>query len=375
MALVTNEIPTGTINGTNTVFTLVRTAYQMDDVLIDGASYTGSVIINGNQITLSDAPLYELIVDYYDAPPNNLVYPSYIPATTSVQTVIDNVLAELGVVSSNSVASLSETNMIRYVNSAHKELLNHPECVWEFMMETLAIDIKADSTLALQVLAAAGTASVSETSTWSTAGRVVVEGEEWNYTNNAADVLTIPASQATHPAGSEVSLCYAMPSQFQKPEELWIKSNASTVGRGIRYNYMDFRMADTLRFGLNRSMALRTSRIDTSGAYSQYSNNFFIHKGYLYLPWHNDVRYGLLKYSKKATTLTAVTDYLDVPDSEERLFDFIYDTVLGRCYKVLKRYDRMKEHMQLAADTLAQIVAEHQQKNDKIHSKQIKTYW
>lgn len=299
-------------------------------------------------------------------------------ATTTVQTIIDNVLAEVGVVSTNSVTGLSTANLTRYVNSAHKELLNHPDLTWDFMIDTYAFDIKADTTVATAVTAAALTATLTETSTWPSSGRAVVEGEEWDFTANASDVLTIPASQASHPAGAEVTLCYAVPSDFQKVDELWIKTASTAVGRGVRYNYLDFRMIDTLRFGMQRGLAFRTSRIDVSGALPSFSNNFFVHGSYIYLPYHTDTRYAFMKYSRSATHLSTTSGaggILDIPDDQERLFDFIYDTVLARAYKILKRYDRMKEHMALAKSTLDEIVAEHQTKTNKVHAKQVKTYW
>jgi len=372
---ISKEIPTGVINGSNTVFTLAYTPYQVDDIWIDGGIYEGSVSVAGNQLTLGDAPSFTIYVDYFDSASNPVIYPSFINATTTVQEIIDNVFDEAGVNQPTSIRSLSLTNMIRYVNSAHKKLLNHPDLVWDFMMKTLAFDIKADTTLSGNAPLASTSVLLSETSTWPATGRVVCEGEEWNFTHNAADVLTIPVSQATHPGGSEVTLCYEMPADFQKAEELWVKSNASTVGRGIRYNYLDFRMIDTLRFGLAKSLAFRTSRMDSSGALPTFANNFFTHDGYLYLPYHNDTRYGFLKYSKKAYRLTDVDQFLEIPDNEERLFDFIYDTMLARVYKLLKRYDRMREHLQLADNTLTEIVAEHQQKTNKVHARQIKTYW
>lgn len=299
-------------------------------------------------------------------------------ATTTVQTIIDNVLNELGIVSTNSITGLSSTNLIRYVNSAHKELLNHPDCMWDFMMKPYAFNVKTDTTIASAVTAGDLTATLTETATWPTTGRAVCEGEEFNFTGNAADVLTITAAQADHPAGAEATLCYAIPSDFQKPEELWIKSGSTLTGRGIRYNYLDFRMVDTLRFGVTKSLAFRQSRIDTSGALPTYANNYFIHDGYIYLPYHTDARYGFMKYSRAATRLTTTSGaggILDIPDDQERLFDFIYETVLARGYKVMKRYDRMKEHAALAQSILNEVVAEHKEKTNKIHSKHIKTYW
>lgn len=295
--------------------------------------------------------------------------------TTTVQTIIDNVLNELGIVSSNSVTALSTTNLTRYVNSAHKELLNHPDCLWDFMMRTYAFDIKADTTVATAITAGAVSIVLTETATWPSTGRVIIEGEEFNYTANAADTLTVPACQASHPVGAEVTLCYAIPSTMRKPEELWIKESSTTVGRGVRYNYQDFRYFDTLRFSSRRAQTFRTSRIDTYGAFSNQVNNFFCHDGYLYLPYHTDTRYGILKYSKEATRLTSTSSILDIPDHEERLFEYIYETLLARGYKVLKRYDRTKEHMALADRIKMEITSEHAQKTDKVHARAIRTYW
>lgn len=296
-------------------------------------------------------------------------------ATTTVQTVIDNILNELGIVSSNSITGLSTANLTRYVNSAHKELLNHPDCLWDFMMRTYAFDVKADTTVATAITAGDVSIVLTETASWPSSGRVIIEGEEFNYIANAADTLIVSACQASHPAGAEVTLCYAMPNTMRKPEELWIKESSTATGRGIRYNYQDFRYFDTLRFGSRQSQTFRTSRIDTHGAFSNQINNFFYHDGYLYLPYHTDTRYGILKYSKEATRLDAVGDILDIPDNEERLFDYICETVLARAYKILKRYDRTKEHLALADRVKMEITSEHAQKTDKVHARAIRTYW
>ena len=69
MAYYSKEVPTGTVDGANTVFNTANSIYQIDDIFIDGAIYLGNYTVSGTEITLSDAPVYSIYVDYYDSSP------------------------------------------------------------------------------------------------------------------------------------------------------------------------------------------------------------------------------------------------------------------------------------------------------------------
>lgn len=92
MAYYSKEIPSGSIDGSNKVFTTAYTIAQIDDLFVDGAIYLGSVsVTGGNVITLADAPQATIFIDYYDAPPVSPVIDT--PGFISVQTAYDSLLA------------------------------------------------------------------------------------------------------------------------------------------------------------------------------------------------------------------------------------------------------------------------------------------
>lgn len=292
-----------------------------------------------------------------------------MPATTTVQNIIDRVFEELGIVSTNSIAGLAEPAMIRYINSAQRKVLNQPEILWDFMSKSYSFNIKADSTLSVAATAGNTSVTITDSSSWPASGKVIIDGEEKTYTANAANVLTLSSAlTADHSSGTIVSLCYAFPTDARKPNELWIRGTTGD-GRGVRYNYEDYRMFETLR--LSSASITTVDLFSLSEAYRV----FFWHDGYMYLPYHTEARLGLLKYTKEPTTLDSSGDILDIPDHETRLLDAIYELVLARCYKVMKRYDRAGQHAGLAQEIILEVVGEAETKTNKIHNKAPKTYF
>lgn len=73
---IKKEIPSGIINGSNTVFTLLNVPSLIDDLWIDGAIYT-SFSVSENIITLTDAPTLSIFVDYATGS-------TFIPDTTDI---------------------------------------------------------------------------------------------------------------------------------------------------------------------------------------------------------------------------------------------------------------------------------------------------
>lgn len=60
---IKKEIPSGIINWVNKIFTTINIISQVDDLWYDWAIYT-DFVVNGNQITLNDAPIYSIELDY-----------------------------------------------------------------------------------------------------------------------------------------------------------------------------------------------------------------------------------------------------------------------------------------------------------------------
>jgi len=99
MAFFSAEIPTGTIDGLNTSFSVAHPISKVDDVFVDGAVYFDYTVVNGEQtLTLSDAPTATLRIDYYDTA-------SYVTATgitsEDLRTDFDRLLKDTSDVSSN----------------------------------------------------------------------------------------------------------------------------------------------------------------------------------------------------------------------------------------------------------------------------------
>lgn len=63
MAYISKEIPAGVINGVNKIFTLLDAPSIVYNIFMDGVVYT-TFSVTGNQITLDDAPVASIFVDY-----------------------------------------------------------------------------------------------------------------------------------------------------------------------------------------------------------------------------------------------------------------------------------------------------------------------
>ena len=85
MSYNSKEIPTGAINGVNTLYTLAHNIAQIDDVFVDGAIYLGTVTVAGATITLADAPAFSITVDYWDSVP---ISPTSIFGATTLSDII-----------------------------------------------------------------------------------------------------------------------------------------------------------------------------------------------------------------------------------------------------------------------------------------------
>ena len=70
------ENPSGAIDWVNKVFTFLNNIEQIDDLWVDNVIYT-SFVVNGNQVTLTDAPTLSIYADYLTAG-------SEIPVSTDI---------------------------------------------------------------------------------------------------------------------------------------------------------------------------------------------------------------------------------------------------------------------------------------------------
>lgn len=62
---IEKEVPLEAVDGTRVDFTLTKIIDEIDDCWVDGAIYLGAVTHSGYIVTLEEAPVYQIYVDYY----------------------------------------------------------------------------------------------------------------------------------------------------------------------------------------------------------------------------------------------------------------------------------------------------------------------
>lgn len=120
MAFINDEVPTGLINSSNKVFTLLNTPSQMVSVEMDGANYVNYVLV-GNILTLTDAPTTSVYVDYF-------TWAIPVPVTSSVtfwdiKAKVWNLLGQ-----TSRSTTFSDTIVWGKINNVIREL-----CKWRYV--------------------------------------------------------------------------------------------------------------------------------------------------------------------------------------------------------------------------------------------------
>jgi len=124
MAFISKETPSGLINGVNTTFTLANTAYQIDDIWVDGAIYE-TYTLSGNTLTLSNAPTISILVDYWTT----------IPSFSTGYTLSDLLSLLTEKLGTEVATRFTEEKKIKSLNYARKRILLEHD-IEEFINDT-----------------------------------------------------------------------------------------------------------------------------------------------------------------------------------------------------------------------------------------------
>jgi hypothetical protein len=133
MAFISKEVPSGLINGVNTVYTLAYNVYTIDDIWIDGAIYTGSAIVSGAQVTLGDAPTVDLYVDYFTSTPSSPV----LITGLSIATIRDRVRQDLKIDPGKNI--WTDAQLERWANEAINIIYTQSDLKLSFLEDSIAL--------------------------------------------------------------------------------------------------------------------------------------------------------------------------------------------------------------------------------------------
>lgn len=221
---------------------------------------------------------------------------------------------EFGLSEDNDNAGTSSTAVLDYINKAHENFINKK--AWKFNIKLYTTYFVPDTTVVNAFTNTGGattSVTLSNTSTWPSTGKIVIDGDIIDYTANSSNILTCTTSSIdrNHSAGEKVYFLHKMPTDFSKMAQLFIGD--------ICYFPED----------------LRAEKSPNPERYWQHllvtSNGEL--ETYIQLPFNATQRTGYLKYSKVATDLTAQdesTYVLQIPIPN--YYDFIKYSVFSRLY-------------------------------------------
>jgi len=228
MTSIKKEIPTWTIDWNNKTFTLANIPSQVDDLWLDWAIYV-DFIINWNILTLTDAPTYNLFIDYDIASVN--------PITTSQDTFWDikQEIWDLLWQTSNST-TFSSAKLWKKINSKIKEVLrwritslldlNRIYRCWaiSFMTNTFYIRT-AWMNVMTDVLNVWDTEAICSTVNLYPAWYVMINWEIIKYTSLTSTTLEwVSWNVIKHYGGEKITQLYEMPWDMEKPNEVYYMS-------------------------------------------------------------------------------------------------------------------------------------------------------
>jgi hypothetical protein len=251
---------------------------------------------------------------------------------------ITEMMKEFGLSETNSNEGTSPDAIRGYVNDANADFINQRN--WSFNLGLYSFLLLQDTILSVDLTLGNTTATFADTSGWANSGKVNLENNIINYSNNAANVLTITAADANrnHRAGENASLLYAMPADYAKPAEVSV-NKTPYLPEDIRSDYT----VGTKRYWQHHF----TNPAD--GVYSVF----------MQLPKLAVGQICAVKYSKRPVDLVAVanpeTYYLDVPNPKYR--NYVKFAVMGRIYTHLEELAMAEKYQTMAALELKQASA------------------
>lgn len=227
---IIKEIPSWAIDWVNKVFTFINDIDYINDLWFDGAIYT-SFSVNGNQITLTDAPTISIFADYF---PLNSVIPVTTDVTfwdikskiwallwqkpTSINFSTDIVWEEINRMSlkvwRGRVKNKLNWQIIRAWNLWFQE--------WSFTFRTKAWWIVTD------IVNLWDTEIWTNTTNLLTSGYILLGGDIINYANKSATELTwVNGIQSQHLVWDKISQLYEVPTTFETMIWMQIVVNSS----------------------------------------------------------------------------------------------------------------------------------------------------
>lgn len=222
---------------------------------------------------------------------------------------------EFGLSEDNGNEGTSSSAVLEYINKAHETFINQK--AWKFNLQLYTTYFVKDTAVATDFTNTGGaTTSVvlSDTSTWPSTGKIIVDGDIIDYTaNNGSTTLTCTTStiDRNHVSGEKVFFLHKMPTDFSKMAQFFI--------------------GDTPQFPED----IRADKEPNAQRYWQHliTKDTGVLETYIQLPWNSSKRTGYIKYSKMAVDLTVqdVSVYvLQIPIPN--YYDFIKYAVFSRLY-------------------------------------------
>lgn len=320
MNFIAQEQAMGVINGINTIFTLSNQIFQIDQVVVDGLPYLGSIVPNNNQITLGDAPLVSVYVWYYVAPvaPGPPPPPppgSYFTSDMNFDNLTNLVLRELKEPEVTGSEAVSLGLVQDTLNLVYAEAFNDQRMKQSAREENVSFLVANDTTLVNDTPAFSGSLVLSNSSSFKPAGRVLMLSEMCDYTANDGNQTLTGITEMTirQLSGTVVRQMYRLTDLAADIEE---ESLQYIDVNGIPLTFMEYPTNIT--------------------AINFYPNSYSIYKGFLIisrqstLGGDNQQQSSLMIYTQKVLRMTDPSDTpLLIPNSWRNSI-----LVYGACMKI-----------------------------------------
>lgn len=242
-----------------------------------------------------------------------------------------NMMQEFGLAEDNDNEGTSSSAVLRYINDAHKTFINSR--AWTFRLKTKTQYIYPATTVKTAFTTAATQIELNATDNWGGTGKVWIDGDIISFTanNTTTDILTVTTAEIdrSHEVGERVFLLYQVPSDYNKIAEIWLNDE--------RIYKQDFRNAKEPEYNRYWEVIINNS----DGSESRY----------FMFPFGTSTKKLSMRYSQKATDLTATPDstYIEIP---EPYLNYLNAAVSARIYRHLEEIALSKEQELLAEKIL-----------------------
>lgn len=238
MTYIYDEIPSGTINGTNVTFT---TADSMDtngviDLLVDGVEYFSYTITNATTLTLTDAPTVSIRVSYRT--------PDSSEGEVTIGSVLETIYNILGETNDSTVFDIDWlTNLVNdiqddicrgtLIDPTTREYVTAPHL--PFIEKKYFFITTDDAELGSDITTASTTITVDEYEDWDsptggTKAYIEIEGDIISYQGRTNGSLTTCAQiSASHDSTAKVRLIHKMPTDIMRGFEIFVSGHLDPI--------------------------------------------------------------------------------------------------------------------------------------------------